>query len=550
MAKRKTVVIGLLGSVLDAAEGPDRMRKWRPSVALARMPELPVDRLELIAEPRTEIIARRVADDFLTLSPEAEVRVHALTFRDPWDFEDVYAALHDFVRRYRFVPEREDYLVHITTGSHVQQICLFLLTESRRIPGRLLQLAPPDKQAPDVRKAKERRDGVLPPGPHRVIDLDLSRYDAIAARFRKEHEETLSLLKSGIGTRNAAFNTLVTRLSHVALASRAPMLLLGPTGAGKSQLARRVWELMRERERIEGRFVDVNCATLRGENAMAALFGHVRGAFTGADKVREGLLRAADGGVLFLDEIGELGLDEQAMLLRAIEDKTFFPLGSDRESKSDFRLVAGTNRDLAARVSAGQFREDLLARIDVWTFRIPGLAERPEDIEPNLDYQLERAGERLGSRVTMSREARERFVAFATSREAEWRGNFRDFDAAITRMATLAKGGRITVGEVEEERERLLSHWRALRGESSSTRSEDVVGEVLGPRRAAALDRFDRAQLAEVIRACRETHTLAEAGRALFAQSRKERTSVNDGDRLRKYLARFDLDFESAHATR
>jgi transcriptional regulatory protein RtcR len=111
---------------------------------------------------------------------------------------------------------------------------------------------------------------------------------------------------------------------------------------------------------------------------MSALFGHVKGAFTGAVQSRPGLLRSADGGVLLLDEIGELGLDEQAMLLHAIEDKAFLPVGTDREAQSDFQLGAGTNRDLSQAVRIGRFRDDLLARINLWTFRLPGLP-RPRD---------------------------------------------------------------------------------------------------------------------------------------------------------------------------
>ncbi len=155
---------------------------------------------------------------------------------------------------------------------------------------------------------------------------------------------------------------------------------------------------------------------------MSTLFGHVKGSFTGAMSERAGLLRKADGGVLFLDEIGELGLDEQAMLLRAIEEKTFLPVGSDREVKSDFQLLCGTNRELGAAVAAGRFREDLLARIDLWTFRLPGLAERTEDIEPNLEFELEAAARVTGARVTFNKEARERFLRFAVSPEAVWSG--------------------------------------------------------------------------------------------------------------------------------
>lgn len=123
---------------------------------------------------------------------------------------------------------------------------------------------------------------------------------------------------------------MIEQIEKVAIKSRAPILLNGPTGAGKSFLARRIFELKQARHQFSGAFVEVNCATLRGDTAMSTLFGHVKGAFTGARESREGLLRSANGGMLFLDEIGELGADEQAMLLKAIEEKTFYPFGSDR----------------------------------------------------------------------------------------------------------------------------------------------------------------------------------------------------------------------------
>jgi len=295
----------------------------------------------------------------------------------------------------------------------------------------------------------------------------------------------------------------------------------------------------------------VNCATLRGDAAMSTLFGHVKGAFTGAQSDRAGLLRKAHGGVLFLDEIGELGLDEQAMLLRAVEEKTFLPMGSDREVKSEFQLLAGTNKDLGEQAARGAFREDLLARINLWTFRLPGLRDRVEDIEPNLEVELEEASRALGSRITFSREARDRFLSFARSKEAVWSGNFRDFSASVTRMATLAPGGRIGAALVEDEIVRLREVWRrpALRGPedegASSPGGEDLVEQVLGEARAADLDPFDRVQLAEVIRVCRASRSLSEAGRSLFSASRGKKTSVNDADRLRKYLAKLDLDWSA-----
>jgi transcriptional regulatory protein RtcR len=244
--------------------------------------------------------------------------------------------------------------------------------------------------------------------------------------------------------------------------------------------------------------------------------------------------------MLFLDEVGELGMDEQTMLLRAIEEKRFLPVGADRESGSEFQLICGTNRDLQASVAAGRFREDLLARINLWTFQLPGLAQRPEDVQPNLDYELDRFAERHNTRVTFNKEARDRFLNFAVSAEAHWTANFRDLIGAVTRMATLSHGGRITRDNVDEEIARLKSYWRS----SNRTREDRMVADLLGADQAATLDRFDRVQLADVLKVCRSSRTLSEAGRRLFSVSRTRRRTANDADRLRKYLARFDLNWK------
>lgn len=534
--RKRTIVLGLLGSTLDAlGKGKARWNHWRPSVALCQHEDLLVDRFELLHSRRFTRLANNLTHDIATVSPETAVRKREIEFKDPWDFEEVYATLLDFARAYPFEPDAEDYLVHISTGTHVAQICLFLLTESRYIPARLLQTSPP---------RGEFRSG---PGEYAVIDLDLSKYDLIASRFKQEQKAGLSFLKSGIDTRNAQFNRIVERIEKVVLNTRAPVLLMGPTGAGKSQIARRIHELKKTRGQVEGPFVEVNCATLRGEGAMSTLFGHVKGAFTGAMRDRPGLLRSADRGILFLDEVGELGTDEQAMLLRALEEKRFFPLGADSETGSDFQLIAGTNRDLEAAVRTGTFREDLLARINLWTFRLPGLRERPEDIEPNLQYEIDRLGSQGGAHITFNKEARELYVRFATSPEAVWSANFRDLGASVARMATLAEGGRITTAVAEEEIGRLKGSWR--RGDDGED-SRDIVAEVLGRERMADIDRFDLVQLTEVIRVCRRSASLSEAGRILFAASRSRRKSTNDADRLRKYLARFEIGWRDVAADR
>lgn len=519
---KKRVVIGVLGTQLDRrGKRQNRWTKWRPSVALCQHDDLPIDRFELLHQPRDINLAERLAEDIEEVSPQTKVIPHAVSLTDPWDFEEVYSAFLDFATRYSFDTENEEYLVHITTGTHVAQICWFLLTEARYLPASLLQTGPGQKGE------------VAPEGVYSIIDLDLSRYATLTSRFQNEQQSSVSLLKSGIETRNPTFNTLIEQIERVAQRSNAPMLLTGPTGAGKSFMAERIFQLRQSRHQVKGKFVAVNCATLRGDNAMSTLFGHVKGAFTGALAARTGLLREADGGILFLDEIAELGLDEQAMLLRAIEEKRFFPLGADRETGSDFQLIAGTHRDMRQWVSEGRFREDLYARINMWTFRLPGLAERREDIEPNIDYELQRYMRSEQRQVRFDKDARSRYLRFACSGDADWRGNFRELGASVARMATLAENGRITVLLVEEEIDRLQASWHPEERPALALPNEHEV------------DLFDKQQLETVIEVCRHSTSLSEAGRKLFAISRQHKKQPNDADRLRKYLMRFDLSWEA-----
>ncbi|UGB03555.1 RNA repair transcriptional activator RtcR [Leclercia sp. G3L] len=520
--KKRRVVIGVLGTVMDKrGKRANRLRKWRPTVGLCQQPDLPVDRLELLHQPLDRGMAEQITEDIRLLSPHTTVRPWPVTIADPWDFEEVYAAFLDFATHYKFDTEHEEYLVHITTGTHVAQICWFLLTEARYLPASLIQTGPASRDAPEE---------AVPVGRYSIIDLDLSRYAALTSRFQREQQESVSFLKAGIDTRNATFNALIDQIERVALRSTAPVLLTGPTGAGKSFLANRIYQLKQSRHQLTGRLVAVNCATLRGDNAMSTLFGHVKGAFTGAATARAGLLREADGGVLFLDEIAELGLDEQAMLLKAIEEKTFFPFGSDKEVRSDFQLIAGTHRDMRQWVAEGRFREDLWARINMWSFALPGLAQRREDIAPNVEYELQRFATEAQSQVRFDREARERYLRFADSPQALWRGNFRELGSSVARMATLAEQGRITLALVEEEIVRLQESW-----------------QIATPSAAMALDLFDQRQLETVLEVCRRSASLSEAGRELFAVSRMKKVNPNDADRLRKYLTRFGLSWESLH---
>jgi transcriptional regulatory protein RtcR len=460
------------------------------------------------------------------VSPETEVILHIVNFQNPWDFEEVYAKLFDWCKKQTFDNETNNYLFHITTGTHVGQICSYLLTESRHYPGRLIQTSP------------DHSNSNRSVGKTQIIDLDLSRYDQLANRFDVEHREGKDFLKGGIQTKNEKFNRLISQIEKVAIRSLEPILLTGPTGAGKSQLASRIYQLKKMRSKVSGDFVSVNCATLKGENAMAALFGHTKGAFTGAQYARDGFLRSANEGVLFLDEIGELGIEEQAMLLHAIENKKFHPVGSDKTVYSNFQLIAGTNRDLHQHIKEGLFREDLLSRINLWSYRLPALSERVEDIPSNIDFELDLFSSKTGQRVQFNREAREAFVKFAQSPKASWQGNFRDLSSAITRLCTLADSARIAKHDVLEEIERLENSWATTETPSKTTHLQHY----LDSEKIAALDDFDKYQLSYVLSVCAKHSTLASAGRSLFNISRQKKSSSNDSSRLQKYLAKFQVN--------
>ncbi|HEY0189744.1 MAG TPA: RNA repair transcriptional activator RtcR family protein, partial [Kofleriaceae bacterium] len=213
MVAKPKVVIGLVGTTLDIGRRADRWTRWRPTVSVCQHPEFAVARFDLLAQRRGSQLAGHLAEDIHEVSPATTVRHHEIELADAWDFAEVYTTLGDFADSYAWRPDREDYYAHITTGTHVAQICLFLLCETRAIPARLLQSSP-------TPRAERLAD---PEAPHvgrlNVIDLELAKYDRLAARFRARQHQGASLLKAGIETRNAAFNRLIDELERVATRS-------------------------------------------------------------------------------------------------------------------------------------------------------------------------------------------------------------------------------------------------------------------------------------------------------------------------------------------
>ncbi len=520
--KKKKVLIGFAGPKLDKKNS-----KWRPTLELINQTDLRFDRLELLyGNRRTRNFTLSLMEEIESLNRGTKVNSHLVKIGDPWDFEKVYIGLKEFSTNYPFQPDKEDYYIHTTTGTHVVQICLYLFVSARHFPGMLIQAIPADGE----KRAKARGYG--------IIDLELERYDLITALFNEDHLKNVEFLKDGIETRSPLYNKMIEELEFVSVRSKHPILLMGATGVGKSKLARRIFDLKSKLDQIDSKasFIALNCATLRGDTVRSELFGHVKGSFTGATADHAGHLKKADKGVLFLDEIGELPLEVQSDLLTALEEKRFLPLGSSREVHSDFQLIAGTNKDLYEAAREGSFRQDLLARIDLWTYILPDLQNRPEDIESNIEFEMrEFSKDKKFVQTRFETKARKQFLTFARQ-EASWPGNFRDLKKAVIRMCTLAENGRITTDKVREEMDRLQLSWDKLeRGvQRHGTEMPDMS-------QFKEMDLFDQIQLEGVIKVCRQHSTAAETRRVLFSKSR---SGKNDSDRLRKYLKRFDLDWE------
>lgn len=210
--------------------------------------------------------------------------------------------------------------------------------------------------------------------------------------------------------------------------SQAPVLILGDTGTGKELVARTIHEMA-----PRGSFVTVDCSGLVGTLLESELFGHVRGAFTGATESRQGLLSLADGGTAFFDEIGELPLESQAKLLRVLQEKTYRPVGAVYEQRSEFRVIAATNRDLAQEVERGTFRRDLYYRLHVVTLRVASLAARRADIRDLAIHFAETYGD--GHRF--SDELMDILQAY------HWPGNVRELENCVRQMIVASNGPQL-----------------------------------------------------------------------------------------------------------
>jgi DNA-binding NtrC family response regulator len=259
---------------------------------------------------------------------------------------------------------------------------------------------------------------------------------------------------------------------------RWPALLLGETGTGKEVVARAIHAMTAAKEP----FITIDCSSMVGPLMESELFGHVKGAFTGAANAKIGLIEAANGGTAFFDEIGELPMDLQAKLLRVLQEKEFRPVGSLITRRSDFRIIAATNRDLAKEVEKGTFRRDLYFRLNVINIRLAPLRERKEDIPALINHFLARAG----ANNNITAEAMEVLLSY------DWPGNVRELENCMQHMAAINSGPLLHLGDLPSNLRNFLTEKKAqyLMAAAGTQfavpqRSEGVDGSASGGSSAA-----------------------------------------------------------------
>jgi transcriptional regulator with GAF, ATPase, and Fis domain len=255
------------------------------------------------------------------------------------------------------------------------------------------------------------------------------------------HNEA-QLDREGIRGTSPQLNSLLRQVGKVA-ATATTVLIRGESGTGKELLAR---VIHRNSDRSENGLICVNCAALAPSLLESELFGHVKGAFTGAHSDKQGRFQAAHGGTLFLDEIGDVSPETQVKLLRVLQERQFEPVGSDRTVEVDVRLIAATNRNLEQLIETGSFREDLFYRLNVVSLTLPALRERREDLAELVFYFLSRSARRLRKQIRQVDPQ-----AMAALESWTWPGNIRELENVIERAVVLADSDRITTDDLAPE---------------------------------------------------------------------------------------------------
>ena len=381
------------------------------------------DRIFLFSTPNTEKHTSATQAAIKKACSSVEVETYDLPLPDPTDYHRILRGLRSHLKNIVESSPGASFFISVASGTPQMHACWLLLAASGEIPARILQVRLQkfvSKSAPLVSE----------------INFTSPEFPTVRAKFTRldsatEEQRDFSTVVQQLGI--VGDHPAIRKALEVgeALAESAvPILILGETGTGKELFAKFVHLLS---GRPAERFIPLNCAALPKELVESALFGHKKGAFTGAIADQIGKFDQSNGGTLFLDELGELSLGTQAKLLRVLQDGLIEPIGAKQPHKVDVRVIAATNKDVRRAIKEGQFRSDLYYRLNVGQIHLPSLRERRTDIPKLALHMLDRLNAGLKRPKRFSPEALSRLQSHS------WPGNVRDLENCLERSARLAK---------------------------------------------------------------------------------------------------------------
>jgi DNA-binding NtrC family response regulator len=393
----------------------------------------------IFTTPNTLINAQDLQQEIAARNHTNRIKIFNIDIPDPTDYEELY--LHMYKRCHEIMAEHEGqktkYYIATASGTPQMQTVWFLLSQSGLVPSTLLKITPPQFLRPQQKAVSE-------------IKLSLEKFPSISSPIQRDLEieatylrkEKLEAERKGLLLQFSQYKMIGKSIQleqikdTIKAASQydSAVLIQGATGTGKELVARAIhFNSMRKTEP----FIVVNCAAIPETLVESELFGHEKGAFTGAIQQKKGRFELADKGTIFLDEVGDMPLSAQAKILRVLQDNEITRVGGTRTIKTDIRLIAATNRNLIALISEDKFRDDLYYRLRVIDIKMPALHERREDIPLLVEYFLGIHNHRYRQQKQASRKAMKRLF------EYDWPGNIRELENAIERAFVLSKGNII-----------------------------------------------------------------------------------------------------------
>jgi DNA-binding NtrC family response regulator len=403
--------------------------------------------VHIFTTPNTLLNAQQLQQAIAAQAGNCRTRIHNIDIPDPTDYEALFLRMSGLCREIleEYRDKKPVCFIATASGTPQMQTVWFLLAQSGLVPATLLKITPPrflrpgQKAVSEIRLSLKSFPRITLPSPETL--------EIAATYLRKEklEAERDDLIREFSGLQMIGRSPVLTKVLETVRAAAlydSAVLIQGETGTGKELVARAIhFNSSRKTEPM----ITVNCAAIPQTLVESELFGHEKGAFTGADRQKKGKFELADRGTIFLDEIGDMPLPAQAKILRVLQDKAITRVGGDKMIPADVRVIAATNRNLTELIADGIFREDLYYRLHVIDIPVPALRERREDIPLLVEYFLDRHNRRYRQKKQFNREAMRHILEYS------WPGNVRELENAIERAFVLSGGNVIKETDLPPE---------------------------------------------------------------------------------------------------